>query len=272
VLFFDKLARPLQLAALGAFSWIALSSGTASAAPITKELTIEVYQICDNLGGNCAQLGPAADLYYANSTSTIWAQAGIGVNFHFAGQIFDSDYLMIVDDDPLHSFAALQAEYGGGGPSTSTVYMFLNHGIGDSVEPSLAYGEGWFGYGGLVMDMDAIMGYSNPSGLGRIDTMAHELGHNFGLVQPSQGGDGGAHHPSTNYLMASGAWRDVPQTTADVYPSGAGLDVIPLDQILYARGSSLLHDVPVSAVPEPASLSLAGAGLFALVLIRRRRS
>lgn len=72
--------------------------------------------------------------------------------------------------------------------------------------------------------------------------------------------------------MASGSERTVPNSTADVFPAGLGLDFIPADQIAYALQSSLLHDAPVGEVPEPASMALAGADLFAIVLMRRRRT
>ena len=59
--------------------------------------------------------------------------------------------------------------------------MFLVHTIAG------AYGEGWFAWGGIGIAMDTVMAYNG--GLGRIDTIAHELGHNLGLVPTSLGGD-----------------------------------------------------------------------------------
>ena len=103
--------------------------------------------------------------------------------------------------------------------------------------------------------------------------MAHELGHNFGLVPTGApyNGDSGGHSANHNYLMASGLWRDVPNTLADVAPNGAGLDLIPQEQIDLALQSSLLHDADLGEVPEPASLALVGAGLLVVASIRRRR-
>ena len=59
--------------------------------------------------------------------------------------------------------------------------MFLVH----NLDFNAAYGEGWLGFGGLVMNMDLVMAFNG--GAGRIDTIAHELGHNLGLVQPDAG-------------------------------------------------------------------------------------
>jgi hypothetical protein len=68
--------------------------------------------------------------------------------------------------------------------------------------------------------------------------------------------------------MASGAWRNVPATLADINPDGFKLDKLPQDQIDYARQSSLLSD---TNAPEPASMAFVGIGLVAVGLLRRRR-
>lgn len=233
----------------------------ASASPITKYLTIQVYQVCDNSGLNCASTGPVLDPYFTAETDKIWAQAGIGVGFNFAGTL-NSTLFSTIDDTTGsgHTFGDLQNLYGG--PSTITVDMFLVR----NIDSNTVYGEGWMGLGGLVMNMDLVMAYNG--GLGRIDTIAHELGHNLGLVPTSLGGDAGGHSASPNYLMASGSWRNVPTTSTDICPSGACLDLLPTDQIAYARQSSLLQDV----VPEPASIALFGSGVLALGMFRRWRS
>jgi hypothetical protein len=196
----------------------------------------------------------AGDAYFAAETDKIWSQAGIGVNFNLAGQIDNSSFLHI-DDSGAYSFDAL-ARLAPDYQSSTVVDMFLVETVAG------AYGEGWFGAGGLVIAMDTVLGFS-PTG--RIDTIAHELGHNLGLVPLSLGGDSGGHSSNPAYLMASGGVRNVPGTSADVSPDGLGLDQIPQGQIDLARQSSLLQDV----APEPVSVLLAGCGLLALVAIRR---
>lgn len=241
--------------------------GAAHAAPIIdKGLTINVYQLCDDAGFNCASLGPADDNFYAAETSKIWAQAGISVSFNFVGTINNSLFLTVDDGGP-NSFFNL-AGLTGNRQSTTILDMFL---VSTVVG---AYGEGWDGVGGLVMGMDDIMGYPGPRG--RIDTMAHELGHNLGLVpdtDPEYAGPSDPGHSSDpNQLMASGAIRNVPLTLDDINPDGLGYDQLSPFQIALARESTLLYDLPSSVVPEPGTLSLLLGGLGMMALRRRPAS
>ena len=243
---------------ISALATVALIPGEALAAPITKALTVQVYQLCDDAGNNCASTGPAGNDYFAAETNKIWSQAGIAVAFNFVAQINSSAYSFLNDNAAGDSFGDLHAAYGSMGPSTTTIDMFLVREVAGSF-----YGQGWFGLGGFVMSMDAVMNFNG--GLGRVDTIAHEIGHNFGLVPVGLGGDAGGHSSLDNYLMARGEIRLVPMTSADIAPDGLGLDMIPAIQGALARESLLLSDVP-----EPFSVVLVGMGLLGMAMVRRR--
>jgi hypothetical protein len=168
------------------FGLLSLLAPGTQAAVIDKGLTIQVYRLCDDLGNNCASKGPAGDEFFSQAVNKIWAQAGIGVGFNFVGDIWSTSFSFLNDSIPGDGFEDLAGAHGSPGVySESTVDMFLVHTVAG------VYGEGWLGYGGLVMAMDSVMAYNG--GNGRLDTVAHELGHNFGLLPDSLGGVG--YHP-----------------------------------------------------------------------------
>jgi PEP-CTERM motif len=235
-----------------------LFSGVVSAASIT----LQVYQVCDDAGANCASTGPGGDVFFSAATNKIWAQAGITVDYHFAGQLNSTNFSAI-DDNVLgrrfYDLAATTADF----QSATVADVFLVHTIAG------AYGEGWFGSGGFVLGMDTIMAYAAG---GRIDTMGHELGHNLGLDNAADPDYDSANHDghsgNLNQLMASGGIRHVPTTIGDINPDGFGYDQLTAYQIGISLQSSLL--TPDSAVPEPGGMVLFGSGLLAIVLGRSR--
>lgn len=242
----------------------------ATAAPITKSLDISVYQVCNSLG-DCASTGPAGNAYYADATNKIWAQAGIRVNFTFATTII-SDQFYDISDTAGDTFDDLYNSVfpGLAGNNRSTVDMFLVNSYAD------AYGVGYSDAGGLIMSMADILAFDCGGAAGctgRIDTLAHEIGHNLGLVPEDfpdyAGSDDAGHSLDPNTLMASGGSRNIPVTLSDIRPDGLGYDWLPQHHIDLARRSSLLRDV--SEVPEPATLALIGLGLAGLAGSRRRR-
>lgn len=243
-----------------------LASGIASALPITRTTTLNIYQLCNDAGANCAATGPADDSFFAASTNKIWEQAGIGFTFNFASKINSTAFLHINDSVVGDSFESLQASYGSGSGSTS-IDVFLVQTVTSIY--GRAYGEGWVNRGGLVLGMQDVMSFNG--GLGRIDTLAHELGHNFGL-QPDSLGGVGWHATDPNNLMASGDIRRVPTTLSDISPNGLGYDQLTLAQINYARQSSLLRDVAYDTIPEPTSTMLFAVALLALAAARRHKA
>ena len=227
-----------------------LVPGMAAADPISKTLTVQVYTVCDDFGTNCASSGFPGDTYFATEVNKIWAQAGIGVNFNFVQNINSTQFSYIDDSVVGDRFNDLAASYGTHGPSSTTLDMFLVHTIVG------AFGEGWVGWGGVAIGMDDVMSFN--SGQGRLDTVAHELGHNFGLFHDDS---------SAQYLMASGGIRSTPLTMADIAPDGLGLDLLTAGQITTVLQSSLLQDSKLT--PEPASIVLVVMGLVMVIFMRK---
>jgi PEP-CTERM motif len=253
-----------SLMAAGAFLTATVATtGTANAVTIDKSLFVNVYQVCNNAGSSCASLGPAGNNFFQAEVSKIWAQAGIDVTFGAVNQINSTIYQNL-ECAGCKTLFDIDFAFGTPGVQSATVVdMFLVRTVAG------AYGEGWLGAGGLAIAMDDVMAFNG--GLGRIDTIAHELGHNLGLdVGP---GSSSGHSTNPNYLMASGGIRNVPTTIADIAPSGLNYDQIPGVQVTTARGSSLLRAITAPIVPEPSTwaMMLFGFGMVGGLLRRRDR-
>lgn len=251
-----------------AFIAALLVSAVAWSAPITKVLNVHVVDVCSSTSG-CASEGPSGDKFFQTEVNAIYAQAGIKVNFvsetylggannsYGAAGITYGNQFYNVNDSSTNSFSNLDSLFGG--PSSSTVYMFLVHSV-NAGGSGITFGEGWLGYGGLVIAMDAVMTYN------RLDTVAHELGHNLGLMPNSLGGVNG-HSTDPDDLMASGSIRHVPTSLSQISTNGlTGYDQLPADQVAYIRNSSLLQNY----VEEPASWLLLMVAVPGLIRLRRR--
>ncbi len=240
-----------------------------NAMTIDKTVNVNVYQLCTDDGSACANQGPLGNSYYFTETNKIWAQAGISVSFTFIEQIKSSQFYDISDTagdkfDDLYDF---KFGVGMAGNVKNRVDMFLVNNYDG------AYGVGYSGAGGLIMAMSTISAFNCGGAAGctgRVDTLAHELGHNFGLVPEGfvdyAGSSDPGHSTGTNTLMNGGGTRLIPTTFAQIAPDGDGLDLLPQTHIDFARQSSLL-----SPVPEPTSWAMFAVGLLGIGATLRRR-
>jgi hypothetical protein len=222
-----KLAGVALLGALPLLSW---------ASPL--QVTIRPIQVCDDSGLTCAN--PTLNLFSAE-TSKIWAQADIAINF-LGWQTVNSSARLNEDNF---------SDLGNLSPSNVVDLWFVNDltDCGGPVSGTLfgcGTSGGWFALTKAVFDYSPV---------GRLDTLAHELGHVLGLGHGDFGAGGG------DNLMTAGSSRLIPQLLSDINPDGAGLDKLTAAQIAEARTSSYL-----TAVPEPGSLALAGLATALLML------
>lgn len=200
----------------------------------TRFVSIQPIQVCDDFGLFCADLA-----LFEEATRKIWAQASIDVSFLAPNRLNASRFLTIDNQDEFAelSFAGGAGAFGRNPLSTRTsgpINMWFVENI-FAFEGFETLGLAWIDQNGVVIS-DKIQDFND--GIGRLDTVAHEIGHNLGLTH--QGfGSGGA-----NNLMTEGFARNVPSSLDDITPDGARLDRLTNAQIDFARASTLTRSTP----------------------------
>jgi hypothetical protein len=200
----------------------------------TRFVSIQPIQVCDDVGLFCADLAP-----FEAATRKIWAQADLDFSFLNPNRLNATRFLTIDSQDEFAelSFSGGAGAFGRHPLSTSTTGP-INLWFVDSIFPFQGFetlGLAWIDRNGTVISDDIL---SANNGLGRLDTVAHEIGHNLGLTHGDFGAGG------ANNLMTEGSFRASPTSLNDITPDGDRLDQLTNTQIDVARESSLSRATP----------------------------
>lgn len=190
---------------------------------IDSYITVQPIQVCDSGGANCA----TANTFEA-VTDKIFAQAGLDVVFLPTAQVNDSTVL-----NPTSVAAFGNSGFGRHSNSTTINMWFVNNMPAAS---GTLFGEAWLDGNGVAINSTAVNSFNNNTG--RIDTVAHELGHNLGLGHAIFG----AIRPEN--LMTQGSDRTVPSSISDIEPDGAGLSNLSILQVLDIANSAFVREIP----------------------------
>ena len=172
-----------------------LSASLASGATVSLNL----IQVCDDGGGSCAPVN-----LNQSFTDKIWAQAGTTFNYGSITQLNSTQFLNPTQAQASQLISSNMLS-GTGRALFSYDVWFVNSFSG---APGLR-GLGALGGDGLVVS----------SSSAAVDTLAHELGHNFGQVHTD-----GTIIDADRYLMATGSIRTIPTGVGDIAPDGLQLD------------------------------------------------
>lgn len=191
---------------------------------IDRYFTVQPIQLCNDSGINCAP----TPLFQAE-TEKIYAQAGVAPIFLPMAQLNDSSL--------LSSSSVVDVDQPGNGQHSnpSTINMWFLDDMPTS-PGFVLYGEAWVGGNGVAINGTAVQNFNG--GAGRIDTVAHELGHNFGLGHNNFGAGG------SENVLTRGSVRDVPGGIGHITPDGDDLSQLTQDQIDELRTSPFLNTVP----------------------------
>lgn len=215
----------------------------------TDELFIQPIQVCDNQGNACARVN-----FFEDITAQILAQAQIKISFLPLNQLNSTRFLSIDDQGSgsTSEFYELSRTGGAGAfgrhPSSTNSTGPVNLWFVDEIKSGsgVQFGMAWVGGNGVIIS-GAVFDYNH--GAGRMDTIAHEIGHNLGLRHSTLGAG------AADNLLTDGNSRQTPRLVADIGAHGGGIDLLTEAQIEAIRASSFLSRNSVRQADSIASVS-----------------
>ncbi|HEY3911523.1 MAG TPA: hypothetical protein VGM07_16800 [Stellaceae bacterium] len=265
----------------------------ARAVPVTEYVSVQPIDVCAGAAGTtsgCAPINNRGQNYATaaqsaigfidlatniNITDAIWAEAGISVTFEPAVQYPNGGSFETVQvascaangsDCSSPEFQTLSQQPGiaGNPPPTvsptpplsanpTTINMFfVNQLQPPSNQPGTLYGLSWINNNGVAISSDTLLGFG-----ARVDTLAHEIGHDLDLDHTTFGAG------AANNLMTAGNLRTEPTGTANAL---AQLAAGTADQLLVAQQAQALLSGFLSPIPDVATwvTDPPGAGDFSV--------
>ncbi|MGB7248573.1 MAG: zinc-dependent metalloprotease family protein [Phormidesmis sp.] len=223
------------------------------------ELFVQPIRVCDDNGKSCADVNLFEDI-----TRKILEQAQLKVSFLPTNQLNASRFLRIEDarnrNSPDYEFYELTRTGGAGAfgrhPDSTRDSGPINVWFVDEIEAIngfTQFGVAWVGSNGVLVSQDSL---DFNGGVGRTDTVAHEISHNLGLRHATLGAG------SPKNLATDGDDRLIPSLLSDIGIDGAGLSVLTDAQIKAIQNSSFVREgVPGILSEEIAAADSATARL-----------